>query len=123
MEVINERTSTAMREDKTLLVLTHLSQLLYYVTGFGGLLVPLVIWLATRDRVLNMNEHGKAIVNFQLTLILLFILSIPGIFLFGLGILVMIAIGIVGFILPIVNAIRANNNEPPSYFMTIRFIS
>ena len=123
MEVINQKTNTVMREDKQTLVLTHLSQLLHYVTGFGGFVVPLVIWLTTRDRILDMNEHGKAIINFQLSLLLYIIIGIPGIFLFGLGILLLIAAGIAGFIMPIVNAVRASNGESPSYFMTIRFIS
>ena len=40
-----------------------------------------------------MNEHGKSIVNFQITLILIAVLSVPGIFLFGLGILGLIFVG------------------------------
>ena len=120
MEVINH---SAKRTDNGLLVITHLSQLLTYITGFGGLVVPLVLWLSSRDRVEGMNEHGKSIINFQLSLILYLILGIPGILLFGLGILLLIFAGIISFVLPIVNAIKAGNGEPPSYFATIRFIS
>lgn len=120
MEVINQ---SAKRTDTNLLVITHLSQLLYYLTGFGGLVVPLILWLTQKDTVAGMDEHGKSIVNFQLTLILITILSIPGIFLFGLGILGLIYVGFVGFIIPIVNAVKAGNGEAPSYFGTIRFLS
>ncbi|MCW5515562.1 DUF4870 domain-containing protein [Muriicola sp. Z0-33] len=120
MEVINQ---SVMRTDRQLLVITHLTQLLHYVIGFGGLITPLIIWLTTRNNVEEMNEHGKSIVNFQLSLILYIIISIPSILLLGLGILGLIAVGILGFVMPIVNAIRANNGEAPSYFMTIRFIS
>ena len=120
MEIINH---TTMRRDSQLLVITHLSQLLTYVTGFGGLIVPLIIWLTQRDKVQDMNEHGKAIINFQLSVILFSILSIPAILLLGLGILALIFIGIVAFVLPIVNAIKASNGESPSYFMTVQFIS
>ena len=120
MEVINQ---TNMRRDTNLLVVTHLSQLLYYVTGFGGLVVPLILWLTQRDKIIDMDEHGKAIVNFQITLILITLLCIPGIFLFGLGILGFIYVGIIGFIIPIVNAVKASQGESPSYFSTIRFIT
>ena len=120
MEVIN---NNAKRIDTQLLVITHLSQLLTYVTGFGGLIVPLIIWLTQKDKVHGMDEHGKAIVNFQLSMILIAIISIPGILLLGLGILMLIVVGVLSFVLPIVNAVRANNGESPSYFMTIRFIS
>jgi len=120
MEIVNR---TLKREDKSLLIITHLSQLLYYITGFGGLIVPLILWLTQKDKVIGMDEHGKSIVNFQLTLLLLTILSIPAIFLLGLGIISLIFLAIIGFILPIINAIRANNGESPSYFMTIKFIN
>lgn len=119
MEVIN---TTTLREDRQLLVVTHLTQLLSYIIGFGGLIVPLIIWLTSKDRIEGMDEHGKAIINFQLSLILYFILSIPAILLLGLGILGIIGVIILGFVLPIVNAVRASIGESPSYFMTIRFI-
>ena len=96
MELVNN--SVALREDRNLLVITHLSQYLDFITGFGGLLVPLVIWLTTKDSVVGMEEHGKSVINFQLTLIL-------------------------SIVMPVVNAVKASNGESPSYFGTIRFIS
>lgn len=120
MEVINQST---LRTDRQLLVITHLTQLLHYAIGFGGLITPLIIWLTSRNTVEDMNEHGKSIVNFQLSLILYIIISIPAILLLGLGILGLIGVGILGFVMPIVNAVRASNGEEPSYFMTIRFLA
>ncbi|MBT8177595.1 MAG: DUF4870 domain-containing protein [Eudoraea sp.] len=120
MEVINQST---LREDRQLLVITHLTQLLSYVIGFGGLITPLIIWLTSKDRVEGMDEHGKTIVNFQLSLILYIIISIPAILLLGLGILGIIGVAVLGFVMPIVNAVKAGNGEEPSNFMTIRFIS
>ena len=120
MEVINQ--STVLRTDRSLLVVMHLTQLLHYIIGFGGFITPLIIWLSTKNSVEDMNEHGKSVVNFQLSMLLYIILSIPAILLFGLGILTLIGVGILGFVLPIVNAVRAGNGEPPSYFMTIPFI-
>ncbi|MCW9038017.1 DUF4870 domain-containing protein [Altibacter sp.] len=120
MEVINH---THKRTDTNLLVITHLSQLLGYLIGFGSLIVPLIIWLSSKDKVEGMDLHGKSVVNFQLSLLLYIIISIPAILLLGLGILMLIGVGIIGFVLPIVNAVKASNGEAPSYFMTIRFIS
>ncbi|NND88195.1 MAG: DUF4870 domain-containing protein [Flavobacteriaceae bacterium] len=123
MEVIDPLPETSKKVDNQLLVITHLSQLLTFLTGFGGLVVPLILWLVKKDEVAGMDEHGKAIVNFQLSIILLALISIPCILLFGLGILMLIIIGITSLILPIVNAVRASNGESPNYFMTIPFIS
>ena len=119
MEIVH----SAKRIDTQLLVISHLSQLLTYITGFGGFVVPLIIWLSKKDEVDGMDEHGKAILNFQLTLCLITILSIPGILLFGLGILSLIFVGVIAFVIPILNAVKASNGEAPSQFCTIRFIS
>jgi uncharacterized Tic20 family protein len=69
-----------------------------------------------------MDEHGRAAVNLQISLILYGVLSIPAILLLGLGILTLIGVGILSLVLPILNAIRASNGESPSYFLTITFI-
>ena len=112
-----------MREDKQLLVITHLCQLLTDLTGFGGLIVPLIIWVTQKDKVYQMDEHGKRIVNFQLSLIIAAIVCVPLIFLFGLGIIFLIILGILSLIYPIINAIKASNGELPSYPLSLNFIS
>lgn len=109
-------------ENKTLLAFTHLSQLLDVVTGFGGFIVPLVLWLTQRDSVLNMDEHGRSIINFQISIFIYLILCIPLILLFGLGLLGFLAIGIIAFVFPIVNAIRVSGGEAPYYPLSIKFV-
>ncbi|BAO77082.1 DUF4870 domain-containing protein [Winogradskyella sp. PG-2] len=113
---------TLKRTDNQLLVITHLAQLLTYITGFGGLIVPLVIWATQKDRVDQMDAHGKAILNFQLSIIVYFILSIP-LMLIGIGFLTLILIGIMAFVMPIINAIKASNGELPSYPLSLNFVS
>lgn len=111
-----------MRKDNQLIVITHLTQLLDYVTGFGGLVVPLVLWLTQRDKVEEMDEHGKAIINFQISILIYAIISIPLILAFGLGILMLVVVGIVAFIFPIVNAVKASRGELPNYPFSINII-
>lgn len=117
MEIISEK-----REDKQLLMLTHLSQLLDLVTGFGGFIVPLIIWATQKDRVAGIDEQGKQIINFQISIFIYAILSIPLLILFGLGVIVLIMVGIVAFIFPIINAIKASNGEPTHYPISIEFL-
>lgn len=112
-----------MRTDNQLLVITHLSQLLTFVTGFGGLVVPLILWATQKDKVYAMDEQGKSIINFQLSIIIYAILCIPAILLLGLGILGLIIIGVISLIYPIINAIRASNGESPKYPLSLNFIS
>ncbi len=111
-----------MREDKSVLVITHLSQLLDLITGFGGFIVPLILWLTQRERVLAMDEHGKSIMNFQISMFIYAIICIPLTLLFGLGALGLIGIAILCFIFPILNAIKASNGETPSYPLSLNII-
>ena len=121
--IMDSNYHTLKRTDNQLLVISHLMQLLTYVTGFGGLIVPLVIWATQKDRVEDMDAHGKAILNFQLSIIIYSILSIPLVFVFGLGVLTLILVGILAFIMPIINAIKASNGELPSYPLSLNFVS
>lgn len=111
-----------MKENKQLLVLTHLSQLLDFVTGIGGFIVPLVIWLTKKDEVFNMDAHGKAILNFRISMFIYLLICIPFILLLGLGILGIIAISFFYLLFPIINAIKASNNEEPNYPFSINII-
>ena len=70
-----------------------------------------------------MDEHGKAILNFRISTIIYAILSIPAIFIFGLGIITLLAVIALGVILPIINAVKAINGQKPNYYISIPFIS
>ena len=112
-----------MIENRQLLVLTHLSQLLDLVTGIGGFLVPLIIWLIKKDEVFDMDRHGKAILNFRISMFIYLLICVPAILLFGLGILGFIVIGIFYVIFPIINALRASKNQEPNYPLSIKFLT
>lgn len=111
-----------MREDRQLLIITHLSQLLDLVTGFGGFIVPLIIWLTQKDKVAEMDMHGKAILNFQISLFIYSLICIPLIIFLGLGIILLIIIGIIALVFPILNAIKVSNGEMPYYPLSIEII-
>ena len=111
-----------MEKNKQLLVITHLTQLLDLITGFGGFIVPLVLWLTQRDRIAKMDEHGKSILNFQISMFLYGVVCIPLIFLFGLGILGLVIIGVICFVFPIINAIKASNGEAPNYPLSLKIV-
>lgn len=112
-----------MRKDNQLLVLTHLSQLIDFITVIGGFIIPFIIWMIKKDEVEGMDKHGKAIMNFRISMFLYLLICIPGVLIFGLGILGFIVIGIFYFIFPIINAVRASNNEEPNYPLTIQFLN
>lgn len=110
-----------MREDNQLIVITHLMQLLTLFTGFGGLVVPLILWLTQRDKVFDMENHGRAIVNFQLSLIVYGIICIPLFFLI-VGVFGIIIVGVLGLVFPIINAVNASNRRAVFYPLSIPFL-
>jgi transcriptional regulator with XRE-family HTH domain len=64
-------------EDKNVLLLLNLSQFSFLAFPLLGIILPLVIWVLKKDKVKNVNEVGKAILNFQISwTILLFSLYI-----------------------------------------------
>lgn len=111
-----------MKKDNQIIVFTHLSQLLDFITGIGGFLIPLILWLVKKDEVMNMDKHGRAILNFRISMFLYILLCIPLILFLGLGILGLVMIGIFYLVFPIVNAVRASNNEEPNYPLSINFL-
>jgi uncharacterized Tic20 family protein len=111
-----------MIENRQLIVLMHLAQLLDLLTGVGGLIVPLVIWSVKKEEVYQLDRHGKQIINFQLSMILYSLIAIPLVFLLGFGFLILIAVGLLCLIYPIVNALRASSGQDAIYPFSIRFL-
>src|SRR5690606_2356418 len=111
------------RTDNQLLAVTHLSQLLYYFIGIGGFILTLILWLVKKDSVINMDKHGKAILNFQISIFLYALISVPLIFLFGFGLIALFAIVIMSLILPIVNAVNSSNGKAPYYPFSLHIIN
>ncbi|RKE94787.1 DUF4870 domain-containing protein [Ichthyenterobacterium magnum] len=112
-----------MKQDRQLIVITHLSQLITLVIGFGSLILPLILWATQKEKVYAMDKHGKQIMNFQLSLIIYTIICIPLILLFGLGLLGFLILGIIAIIFPIINAIKASNGQTTTYPLSLNFIS
>lgn len=119
------------RNDKNYSSITHLSGFAGCFFPFGNIIVPLVLWLAKKNESSYIDAHGKAAVNFQLSLILygflLALLIVPiAILTLGLGIIA-IVIGIIPALILycvfIISAsIKANNGEYYNYPFTIEFI-
>tara|TARA_B100000929_G_scaffold291161_1_gene288525 strand:- start:389 stop:799 length:411 start_codon:yes stop_codon:yes gene_type:complete len=116
MEVITQKT-----EDRQMLMILHLSQLLNIVSGLGGIIVPIILWQLKKNEVEHMEEHAKEIINFQISFYIYFILAGLLCFLI-IGFVILPILGLISLIFPIMNGIKANNGEAVSYPFTIQFI-
>ena len=129
----------------TYCMLLHLSQLLNLLSAcvpLLGVAVPIVLWAIAKDRSPQVNQHGKIILNWQISLFLYAAISIAiAIACFVGTVLVSIVIGFplflpigmlfLGFILfllgilmlvfPLIGAIRANEGVAWKYPLGIPF--
>lgn len=108
-------------DEKTYGMLCHLSALSGYVIPFGNIIGPLVIWLIQKDKSSYVDYHGKEALNFQISMTLYFLISIP-LILVVIGIVLMIIVGILDIVFTIIAGIKANQGEEYRYPLTIRFV-
>jgi uncharacterized protein len=100
----------------------HFSLLCGFLIPVAGLIVPIVMWQVKKDESELIDKHGKIIVNWIITYIILAI---------AFGILCLIVIGIplvgalfiAGIVFPIIGGIKANNGELWPYPFSIKFFS
>lgn len=89
--------------------------------AFGNILGPLVFWLIKKDESPFVDDQGKEVVNFQISLTIYALVAIP-LCLILIGFLFLGAIWIGGIVLTIIGALRASKGERYRYPFTIRFL-
>lgn len=123
-----------IQEDQKYLTLMSLSALGFLLFPLLGIIIPLTMWILKKDKLKNVDELGKSMLNFQISwtilfsinfilLIILFsavnnwdafsifIISIPMIFLYAYN-----------FIFTLSNTIRISNKKSYKYFPVIRIL-
>ncbi|MGB8491333.1 MAG: DUF4870 domain-containing protein [Bacteroidales bacterium] len=102
-------------------MLCHLSALAGFFFPFGGIIGPLICWLSRKDESMWIDQNGKASLNFQLSILLYWILAVPLCFII-IGIPIVVFLGILKVVCIIVASIRAAKGEVFRYPMAIPFI-
>lgn len=100
-------------------ILCHIS---VFSVGIG-LLLPFAVYLAYRQEAGYAADNAKEALNFHLSLLLYSLCCIPLIFAFGLGIVLLIAMGFASLVLGIFAAVKASDGILYRYPLTVRFIS
>lgn len=107
-------------EDRNWAVGAHLSAFLaaYIALGFLG---PLVVLLVRGDRSQFVRRHAVEALNFNLTVLIYFVISVILVILL-VGVLLLVALGILYVVAVIVGAVRASSGQDYRYPLTIRFV-
>ncbi len=104
--------------ENTYLMLMHLTQFAGAIIPLAGFIVPILMWTTNKDANVNVDLHGKNILNAMISYaIYAAVLAITII-----GIPVAVVLGIVYAVFVILASVKANNGEYWKYPFTIQFI-
>ncbi len=58
------------QNEKNTAVAIHLSALAKYLVPFAGIIVPIIIWQSKKNESSFIDENGKSVINFNLSMLL-----------------------------------------------------
>ncbi|WP_456866837.1 DUF4870 domain-containing protein [Galbibacter sp. BG1] len=126
-----------IQEDKGFLTLMTLSTFGFLFFPLLGIIIPLIFWVFKKDKVKNVNELGKSILNFEITwsiiLFSYFILLFSGIIFRLIGDFIdpttiiktyipIIVLYIYNFILILLNTIRIYQGKECKFIPAFKFL-
>jgi uncharacterized Tic20 family protein len=110
------------KQARTWGLLCHLTALSGFIgVPFGHILGPLIVWLIKKDEFAFVDDQGKESLNFQITLTIAGIICIP-LVLILVGIVLLIALAIVGVVFTIIGAVKANEGVHYRYPFAFRLL-
>jgi len=111
-------------DERTWAIIAHIGPLVVatLTAGVLGFLAPLVIWLVLRDRSAYVADQAKEALNFQITLLIGYVVSII-LMIVIVGFFTWFVVWVISIVFAILAAIAANRHEWYRYPMTIRFVS
>lgn len=109
-------------------MLCHLSALSGLIVPFGNILGPLLIWQIKKNEIPSVEKHGKAALNFQITVLIAAVVGVVVAFalsFFCVGWLlfpVVMLIGLAGLIFAVIAGIKANDGQEYEYPYSLKLI-
>ena len=121
---MNEETTAILptpdKEARNWAMICHLAVLCGYIIPFGNVLGPLLVWVLKKDISPFVDDQGKEVLNFQLTMTIGFITCMI-LVLILIGYLLFIILALYVLIMTVVGAINASEGKYYRYPMTLHF--
>ena len=102
-------------------MLCHLSAFAGFFFPFGSIIGPLICWLSKKDESVWVDANGKASMNFELSVLLYMVLTIPLLFII-VGIPIIMFLFTLKIVCIIIASIKAAKGETFKYPLSIPFI-
>lgn len=107
-------------ELNTFCMLMHLSQFVSFALPGAGIILPIVMWAMNKDDFPLVDEHGKVLLNWILSVIIYSTISLILMFVF-IGFLAFLVLLLCTVIFVILAAVKAYNGTVWSYPLSIKF--
>ena len=106
----------------------HLSALAGFLVPFGNIIGPLIIWQMKKHEFPSVDAHGKAALNFQLTVSIAVLAGMAAVIplsfvCVGYALIpVVVAIGIAGMVFAVIAGIKANDGLEYRYPYSLNLV-
>lgn len=108
-------------EQRQMGLFLHLSQFANVIFFPLGILAPILIWQLNKDKMPELDAHGKMVTNWMISATIYAFISIVLMFVL-IGFITILAVAVMGIVFPIIGAIKANKGELFEYPLTIKFL-
>ena len=103
-------------DEKLWSILVHIGGIVF------GFIAPLIGYLVLKDRGPFVREHTAAALNFQLTMLIGYLIGAVTVLLV-IGIFILLAVWVLTLVFGILAAVAANQGRYYTYPLSIRFVS
>ena len=111
----------ADNDQRTWAMFCHLRALAGLLFPFGSVIGPLIVWLVKKEEMPLVAEHGRKSLNFQLTMMIAYIVCFMLMFVV-VGVILLPLVALFSLIMVVVSAIKANDGKEVKYPMAIELI-
>ena len=96
--------------------------LFYHLPAFGNIIGPLILWLVKREQDPFVDDTGKEVLNFQISVTIYGLICFLLVFAFGLGVILGMILSVAMVVYTIIGAVKASEGVLYRYPCTIRFL-
>lgn len=113
--------------DSQYLVFFHLSALIFLVIPIGNIIIPMILWMTKKDKIIGLKKIGVNLLNFQICWSILFFITVIVFTLlkinkqesFKVFSYLFISLYLLNIMLPIVFAIKSKNGKTEILYPSI----
>jgi len=112
----------ASKDERNWAVILHLSPLAGYFIPLLGFILPLLIWLLKKDESPYLNQQGKEVINFLITLVIAVTVAAL-LTIIVIGLLLLLILWVYAIVATIVAAVQTSKGANFRYPYILRLIS